>query len=74
MNLNMEKPSKELKEKWHEDPANWKLGIFYFNKDDKRVFVSKLIRAYGWTMNFANPFSYLILIAVLIIIIASFLK
>ena len=22
--------SQELKNKWHDDPKNWKLGIFYF--------------------------------------------
>ena len=31
------KPSKETLDKWHKDPDNWKLGIFYFNKE----FISK---------------------------------
>ena len=29
--------SQELKNKLHDDPKNWKLGIFYFNKEDKKL-------------------------------------
>ena len=24
-------------EDWHNDPRNWKLGVFYYNKEDKRL-------------------------------------
>ncbi|HNP33409.1 MAG TPA: DUF5808 domain-containing protein [Flavobacterium sp.] len=57
----MDKSQKELEESWHDDPKNWKLGAFYFNKDDKRVFTSKRNPEYGITVNFANPKSYLFL-------------
>ena len=50
-----EKPSKETLDQWHKDPANWRLGILYFNKLDKRIFPPKKLRAFGWTVNFANP-------------------
>ena len=50
----MEKPSKETKEKWRNDPNNWKLGCFYFNKEDDRLFPPKKIAWMGWTINFAN--------------------
>jgi uncharacterized membrane protein len=33
-----EKPGNEIINQWHDDSSNWKLGIFYFNKKDKRVF------------------------------------
>jgi uncharacterized membrane protein len=36
-----EKPSKENLDKWHKDPNNWKLGLFYYNKEDKRIFPPK---------------------------------
>jgi hypothetical protein len=36
-----EKPCKETLEKWHKDPNNWKLGIFYYNKEDKRILPPK---------------------------------
>lgn len=64
------KPSKETLEQWHKDPNNWKLGIFYFNPKDKRVFPPKRIAQFGWTMNFANPISVL---AIVVIIVATIL-
>lgn len=59
----METPGKELLETWQKDPKNWKLGNFYFNKKDKRVFVEKPNPDYGITINFANPKAYLFLLA-----------
>jgi len=56
-------PSKENIEKWHNDPNNWKLGLFYFNKEDNRVFVDKNPRWAGITFNFANSKTYLALLA-----------
>ncbi|WP_226063256.1 DUF5808 domain-containing protein [Kaistella polysaccharea] len=44
---------------------HWVLGLFYFNKDDQRLFPPKRFKYLGWTINFANPYSifaYLILI------------
>ncbi|MDB6133391.1 MAG: putative transrane protein of unknown function [Verrucomicrobiales bacterium] len=37
------------------NPGNWKLGFIYFCPSDKRLIVSKRIRALGWTLNFARP-------------------
>ena len=50
----MSKPSLETLEKWHKDPANWKWGSFYYNKEDNRLFPPKRIAWMGWTINFAN--------------------
>jgi uncharacterized membrane protein len=50
----MTNPSKELLEKWHKDPHNWKWGNFYYNKEDHRLFPPKRISWMGWTINFAN--------------------
>ena len=47
-------PDKETAEKWNKDPKNWIWGLFYFNKDDKRLFVSKKAEWRGTTLNFAN--------------------
>lgn len=71
-----EKPSKETKDSWHSDPANWILGIFYFNKKDKRIFPPKRIAKFGWTVNFANPISILAIVAIiaLVIVIQKILK
>jgi len=46
------------------DPENYKWGIFYFNPKDPRILVPKRNRLMGWTLNFANPYSYLILIGI----------
>jgi len=63
-----EKPDKDTLKAWHDDPGNWKLGVFYFNKKDKRIFPPK--RTYlGWTVNFSNPFSILALTAILVALI-----
>jgi hypothetical protein len=42
----------------HADPAHWKLGIFYFCRQDHRIIVPKRIRGLGWTINFARPAAY----------------
>lgn len=59
----MENPSKELLEEWRKNPKYWKCkGLFYFNKDDKRIIVDKPNPNYGTTLNFANKKAYLFLI------------
>ncbi len=50
-----------------EKSAHWKLGIFYYNKDDKRIFPPKRF-GLGWTINFANPISVSTFLFILIII------
>jgi len=55
---------------WQDYPSNWKLGIFYFNKEDKRIFPPKRMPGLGWTVNFANPYSLLALLGIIILIIA----
>lgn len=61
------RPTKETLDLWHGDPSNWKWGMFYYNKDDKRLFPPKKIKQFGWTINFANPKSILLFIAVMAI-------
>jgi uncharacterized membrane protein len=60
--------SKELNDKWHDDPNNWKLGIFYFNKEDKRLFIFKRFKLWGWTYNYANPLTYILLALLLVVL------
>ncbi|MFT5963688.1 MAG: putative membrane protein [Flavobacterium sp.] len=64
-----EKPSKESLEKWHKDPNNWKLGVFYYCKEDKRILPPKRMAWAGWTVNFANTISVAVFVIVIIIII-----
>ena len=46
----------------------YKFGIFYYDPNDKRVFVLKRIKYLGWTLNFANPISYVIMAIIIVII------
>jgi len=39
------------------NPDRWKLGIFYFNPEDKRFLVPKRF-GIGWTFNFGKWYSY----------------
>ena len=67
-------PSEETKNRWHNDPDNWIWGIFYYNPQDPRLFTPKKIKEFGWTANFANPNSVivmLLLISVLLIFILA---
>ncbi len=51
----------------------WKGGMFYFNKNDPSIFVEKRFGV-GWTINFANPFGYVIVfIPLIVILLISFL-
>ena len=47
-------PSQEKQDQWSKDPKNWKWGVFYYNKEDNRIFPPKRIPWMGWTINFAN--------------------
>jgi uncharacterized membrane protein len=64
-----EKPSQGMYDAWHDDPSNWKWGVFYYNKLDKRILPPKRIRGMGWTVNFAHPYSYLTMLGLIIILI-----
>ncbi len=47
------------------DPSKWVWGIFYYNTEDKRLFPPKRVPAMGWTVNFANPYSVLVMVLIL---------
>jgi uncharacterized membrane protein len=72
-----EKPSKETLKAWSNDPGNWKWGIFYYNKLDKRLIPPKRNPAMGYTINFANRKSilfFVFLIFIPLIILIAILK
>jgi uncharacterized membrane protein len=64
------KPEKEMLNKMSKDPGNWR-GVFYFNRKDPRLIVPKYYSALGWTLNFASPYSYILIISIALIIIGS---
>lgn len=46
----------------------WKLGQFYFNKNDPAIFLEKRFGV-GWTNNWAHPVSWLIILAIILLAI-----
>lgn len=50
-----------------QDDRYWKLGSIYFNPQDPSLFVEKRT-GIGWTMNFANPLSWITLLGILVVI------
>jgi uncharacterized membrane protein len=61
----LEKPSKV---EGFDDDQYWKGGLFYFNKNDPSVFVEKRF-GIGYTINFANPIGYFILILPIVLML-----
>lgn len=58
----------ERNKQWNRDPGNWIWGIFYFNKNDKRLFLPKRNPSFGITVNFANPWAYLFMAGIILLI------
>jgi uncharacterized membrane protein len=51
----------------------YKLGIFYYNPDDSRVLVPKRY-GWGWTFNFANYWSWLLMAIIVAMLIWRLVK
>jgi uncharacterized membrane protein len=49
-----------------DDDRNWKLGVFYYNPDDRRVLVPKRL-GFGRTLNMARPISWVFFVAPIIV-------
>ena len=67
-----DRPDQEILNAWHDDPANWRLGLFYYNPDDHRIMPPKRIEGFGWTINFANVYSILVFIIMLAFVLLFF--
>jgi uncharacterized membrane protein len=48
----------------------WKLGLFYFNRNDPALWVEKRF-GIGWTVNMANPRSWLVVGAIVLFVVVS---
>lgn len=51
-----------------DDNTHYRWKVFYFNKEDERIIVPKRQRGLGFTFNFAQPATYLVLATLLFII------
>lgn len=63
-------PDKQFLDTMSKEPGNWK-GPIYYNRKDPRLMVPKLNPFMGWTFNFASPYAYITLGAIIIIVIAA---
>jgi uncharacterized membrane protein len=63
------KPTKETKNEWNNNPNYWIWGFFYFNPKDTRLFPPKRIKELGWTINFAHPNSVVMVIFIIAILL-----
>ena len=61
------KPSKEQLAQWHNNPSNWKWGVFYYNAEDPRIWLPKRVPIMGWTLNFAHKTAYLWILILLLL-------
>jgi len=50
------------------DPVNYKWIVFYFNPRDPRTVVPKRKKNMAWTLNFASPYSWIIILAVIVFV------
>jgi uncharacterized membrane protein len=50
----------------------WKGGVFYFNRQDPSLFVPKRF-GIGYTINFANRWSWLVVSILVVLILAPFI-
>jgi uncharacterized membrane protein len=48
----------------------WKAGLFYYNPNDAALFVEKR-EGYGYTFNFANPWSWTLLSSLALVIASA---
>lgn len=48
-----------------DDKAHYIWNTFYFNRQDRRVLVPKRVRWFGFTVNFAQPSTYLVLLMII---------
>ena len=47
----------------------YKWGLFYSNREDSRIFVPKRNPWMGWTLNFGNPYSYIVIAAIVLFLV-----
>jgi uncharacterized membrane protein len=66
--MSQQEPTQEDYDNWQKDPNNWIWGFIYYNPKDNRLLPPKRIASMGYTLNFANPYSVAIAIALLALI------
>lgn len=63
--------TKSVKENTESEYSDHWIGLFYVNKNDKRILVPKRVVGMGWTLNFGNPLSIILIIAIITTLIIT---
>lgn len=79
MKTSLEKPDETILKAWRKNTANYRCwGMLYYNKEDKRLLVNTFKeenfvsgRRIGWDINFANPYSIVVTLILLALLIAA---
>lgn len=58
----------EKLEQYWRDPAHWTRGLYYRCREDPRVIVPKQKKWSGWTLNFAQPLAFPVLILMMVFV------
>jgi uncharacterized membrane protein len=66
--MRSEEKQRELSERGNNDPNNWRLWIFYFNKNDLVIFPPKRYKYFGCAINITNPISIVANLSLVIVI------
>lgn len=53
------------------DPEKYKWGLFYYNPADKRAVVPKRNMGLGFTLNFAQPLAWVLVLGLIAIVMAT---
>jgi uncharacterized membrane protein len=48
--------------------SKYRYGIFYFDFEDENLIVQKSGALFGWTLNFAKPLAYILLMVMFLLI------
>ena len=50
------------------DLSKYKYGIFYFDEEDENLIIPKASPILGWTLNFAKPLAYVLVLVIFLLI------
>jgi uncharacterized membrane protein len=53
------------------DPEKYKWGLFYYNPEDKRAVVPKRNMGLGYTLNFAQPLAWVLIIGFILVVVLT---
>jgi uncharacterized membrane protein len=53
----------------NDNSENYKWGFLFYDPEDPRVIVPKRLKYFGWSLNFANPWTYVIIFGYILLMV-----